>query len=134
MTKHRLSACPLAFGEVGVKSRIKSVLSYKKPALWIIIASVLALIAVAVCFLTNPVNSQINSRVYKSQLFYHDEVIGAERANNEDIGRRFYISEDCVLSMYYDDGLNYQINQQGILIKQENLAKSEFTKAKQDKK
>jgi beta-lactamase regulating signal transducer with metallopeptidase domain len=46
-----ISACPLAFGEVGVKKRIKAVLSYKKPTLWIIIAAVLALCIVAACFL-----------------------------------------------------------------------------------
>ncbi len=51
-----ITACPLAFGEVGVKERIKSVLSYKKPALWIIIVSVITCIAVAVCFLTDPKN------------------------------------------------------------------------------
>ena len=52
--KRFLSACPLAFGETGVKGRIKSVLSYKKPAFWIIIVSVVARIVTAVCFLTNP--------------------------------------------------------------------------------
>ncbi len=46
--------CPVAFGEVGVKTRIKGVLSYKKPAFWIILASIVACVVVAVCFLTNP--------------------------------------------------------------------------------
>ncbi len=49
-----IAACPIAFGEADVKSRVKSVLNYKKPAFWIIIASVITGIAVAVCFLTNP--------------------------------------------------------------------------------
>ncbi len=49
-----ISACPLAFGEVGVKNRVKSVLSYKKPALWIIIAAVIASVVLSVCFLTDP--------------------------------------------------------------------------------
>lgn len=49
-----ISACPLAFGEVGVKGRIKSVLNYKKPAFWIVIVAIITGIAVAVCFLTNP--------------------------------------------------------------------------------
>ncbi len=49
-----IAACPLAFGEVGVKARIRSVLHYKKPAFWLVIAAVLACIAAAVCFLTNP--------------------------------------------------------------------------------
>ena len=49
-----IAACPLAFGEVGVKDRVKSVLNYKKPAFWVIIVAIIASIAVAVCFLTNP--------------------------------------------------------------------------------
>ena len=49
-----IAACPLAFGEVGVKNRVKSVLNYKKPAFWIIVVAVAASVAVAVCFLTNP--------------------------------------------------------------------------------
>lgn len=54
VNRRMISACPLAFGEVGVKSRVKSVLNYKKPAFWMIIIAVIASIAVAVCFLTNP--------------------------------------------------------------------------------
>ena len=49
-----ITACPLAFGETGVKYRIKSVLNYKKPAFWLVLAAVLASVAVAVCFLTDP--------------------------------------------------------------------------------
>ena len=51
-----INACPLAFGEVGVKSRVKSILSYKKPAFWIIVAAVVASVAIAVGFLTNPID------------------------------------------------------------------------------
>ena len=54
--RRRIAACPLAFGEVGVKERIKHVMNYKKPAFWIIIATAIICIAVAVCFLTNPVH------------------------------------------------------------------------------
>ncbi len=49
-----LSACPLAFGEVSVKRRIKAVLNYKKPAFWIIIAAAVAFLGVGVAFLSNP--------------------------------------------------------------------------------
>ena len=52
--RHLITACPLAFGETGVKSRIKSVLNYKKPAFWLIIAAVVATVVAAVCLLTNP--------------------------------------------------------------------------------
>lgn len=53
----RIAACPLAFGEVGVKERVRTVLHYKKPAFWVILVVVLAGIVVAVCFLTNPKGS-----------------------------------------------------------------------------
>ena len=46
--------CPLAFGEVGVKERVKNALHYKKPAFWVVAASVAVCVVVAVCFLTNP--------------------------------------------------------------------------------
>lgn len=49
-----IMACPLAFGEIGVKTRVKSVLNYKKPAFWIVIMSAAACVVAAVCFLTNP--------------------------------------------------------------------------------
>lgn len=47
-------ACPVAFGEVGVKERVRTVLHYKKPAFRIMVVAVIACIVVAVCFLTNP--------------------------------------------------------------------------------
>lgn len=52
--RRRIAACPLAFGEVGVKERVKGVLNYKKPALLIVCASVIVFAIIAVCFLTNP--------------------------------------------------------------------------------
>ena len=50
-----IAACPLAFGEVGVKERVKSVLNYKKPAFWLIAVAAVVCAVVAVCFLTDPV-------------------------------------------------------------------------------
>ena len=49
-----VSACPLAFGETSVKSRVKSVLSYKKPTIWIIVAALLVSTVAGVCLLTDP--------------------------------------------------------------------------------
>ena len=57
-SRRLIAASPLAFGEVGVKGRIKSVLNYKKPAFWLIIATIAAGVVVAVCFLTNPISSE----------------------------------------------------------------------------
>lgn len=56
-----ITACPVAFGEVGVKSRIKSVLNYKKPAFWIVLIAIIACIAVAIGFMTNPVDEEKNT-------------------------------------------------------------------------
>jgi beta-lactamase regulating signal transducer with metallopeptidase domain len=47
-----IAACPLAFGETDVKGRIKGILNYKKPAFWVIIASLIICIVVAICFMT----------------------------------------------------------------------------------
>ena len=52
--RHWVAACPLAFGEVGVKTRVKAVLWYKKPAFWAVLAAAVVCAVVAVCFLTNP--------------------------------------------------------------------------------
>ena len=58
MNRRMIAACPLAFGEVGVKERVKSVMNYKKPAFWIVVLAVIACVIVAICFLTNPVNKE----------------------------------------------------------------------------
>ena len=57
--RKRIAACPLAFGEVGVKERVKGVLNYKKPAFWIIIVAITACIVTGVCFLTNPAGTAL---------------------------------------------------------------------------
>ena len=51
-----ISVCPLAFGETGVKGRVKGVLNYKKPSFWIIVAAVITSMVIVVCFMTNPTN------------------------------------------------------------------------------
>ena len=66
--------CPLAFGEVGVKERVKSVLNYKKPTVWIMMATAAVFVILAVCFLTNPTKGDVelqnpideNKDVYES--------------------------------------------------------------------
>ncbi len=55
VNRHIIAACPLAFGEVSIKARIKSVLNYKKPAFWIGVTSLVVIIAASVCLLTNPI-------------------------------------------------------------------------------
>ena len=57
INRRTIAACPLAFGEVGVKERVKSVMNYQKPAFGIVILAVIACVGVAVCFLTNPITA-----------------------------------------------------------------------------
>ena len=63
LPRHMVAACPLAFGEVGVKKRIASVLNYRKPAFWVLVVAILACVVVAVCFLTSPKDT-IEGKVY----------------------------------------------------------------------
>ena len=65
--KRAVAACPLAFGEGNIKTRVKSALHYKKPAFWVAAVAVLAVVIVAVCFLTNP-KSERGSLVWAQKL------------------------------------------------------------------
>lgn len=58
--------CPVAFGEVGVKERVKSVLCYQRPALWVVLTTLIAGVAVAICFLTTP--KQIRTAQAREQI------------------------------------------------------------------
>lgn len=59
-----LSVCPLAFGEVGVRARIGRVLHYRKPALWVSMAALMVAVLAAVCLLTNPLSSTLQTGRY----------------------------------------------------------------------
>ena len=65
-----IAACPLAFGEVDVKDRVKHVINYKKPAFWLIIAAITACVVVAVCFLTNPTQKQNDQSISPREDIY----------------------------------------------------------------
>lgn len=58
-----VTPCPLAFGESDVKTRIKNILHYRKPTLWILLASALAVVVLAVCFLTDPLEETNESAI-----------------------------------------------------------------------
>lgn len=80
VNRHMIAACPLAFGEVGVKERVKSVMKYKKPAFWVIILAVIACVIVAVCFLTNPKQDSYTLRIVvpagsQEEFVYSDEEV-----------------------------------------------------------
>lgn len=54
-----ITVCPLAFGEISVKQRVKGILNYKKPTFWIIFAAIVICVIISVCFLTNPKKSAV---------------------------------------------------------------------------
>ena len=82
---HRMiAACPLTFGEVGVKERVKSVMNYKKPAFWVIIIAVIICVGVAACFLTNPKQDRYTLRIVvpagsQEEFVYTDEEVSTVR-------------------------------------------------------
>lgn len=78
----RILTCSVAFGEEGVKARIRAILSYKKPAFWVISVAAVLCVAATVCFLTAPrpcvhaytdqVTIQATCTEEGSRLFYCD--------------------------------------------------------------
>lgn len=62
-----ITACPVAFGEVSVKQRIKFVLNYKKPAFWIVVMALMVSVMAAVCFMTSPVDESADGGINKLQ-------------------------------------------------------------------
>ena len=84
VNRRMLAACPLAFGEVSVKERVKSVMNYKKPAFWVIIISVIVCVGIAVCFLTNPKQDSYTLRIVvpagsQEKFVYTDEEVSTIR-------------------------------------------------------
>ena len=69
--RHMIAACPLAFGEVGVKERVKAVLRYKKPAFWIVLIAVIICAAFVLFFMTDPVSAQPEIR-YNGYLYIQE--------------------------------------------------------------
>ena len=123
VNRRMIAACPLAFGEVGVKERVKTMMNYKKPAFWIVIAAIALCIVVAVCFLTNPVNriENIDNPALLEfpgvkWLATPEEVIAALELTEEQIRSQTYSSPDaasdsCYLSVinipYFDQTAQY---------------------------
>jgi hypothetical protein len=95
-------ACPLAFGEVGVKQRIKSVLNYKKPAFWIIIIALVATLVLSVCFLTNPQGTPKDKLTVGSEWISEGEVvIGFAVENGWKLkGYLNHSSQSCEIVLY----------------------------------
>lgn len=99
-------SCPPAFGEIGIKERVKAVLHYKKPALWSILAACAACLAVALCFLTNPrtAPSSIQSAVPQSAasetIFFHGHCYKREDLSDETVEWLLWYSSLSEMEQY----------------------------------
>ncbi len=117
-TQRRLvSVCPLAFGEVGVKERVKSVLNYKRPAFWITMMAIVVGIIVAVCFLTNPLSED-------EQIADHEPI---EEMDNESIaGIENELQEEKEESIKENDNVAGQETLE-LITEEINVEKSDIT-------
>ena len=112
LPRHLVAACPLAFGEVGVKTRIEAILSYKKPAFWAVFAAIAAIILAAVCFLTQPKRTKSASVVgtYRMGESRYMNPFSSTRSPSGDDGKTYRIEtfedtwgEQLRLSIIDDD-------------------------------
>ena len=139
MPRKLMAACPLAFGEVGIKERVKRVLSYKKPAFWAVAVSLIACIAAAVCFLTDPeqngtlewaqelqaediVNVELTAAPQSAgkqyRIFSADEIPDVAALLNESRGRRIAKPEELAggastLYITTADGVRHTVSNEG---------------------
>lgn len=80
-TQPKMAAvCPLAFGEVAVKERVKNVLNYKKPALWAVILLVVAAAIIGVCLLTKPSYKNVGTLDAEKLFALRTEYVGDNAA------------------------------------------------------
>ncbi len=98
--RRRIAACPLAFGEVGVKARVKGVMNYKKPAFWVLLIALVVSVVVAVCFLTNPESAVPDTMtvVFFDRTMAHIEFHYDERFSDGG----FWISDEFALETLRD--------------------------------
>ena len=91
VNRRMIAACPLAFGEVGVKDRVKSIMNYRKPTFWIIVTALVVCVVVAVCFLTDPVHntndaSYLNYKNSVSISMWQDVIPAVHYSSEQDQG------------------------------------------------
>ena len=92
--RRRFTVCPVAFGETDVKERVKNVLHYKKSTFWVICAAMIACIAVAVCFLTNPnADSDILGKYHGSRVVQGENIPKEVAEIIKEINPSFHVDE-----------------------------------------
>ncbi|WP_343209908.1 M56 family metallopeptidase [Anaerolentibacter hominis] len=123
-----IAACPLAFGEVGVKKRVKNVLHYKKPSFWLIILAVAACITVTVCFLTNPKDKISNTPDPSGNMYQVEAILYADPvysfAYTPETAPLYLLKDDFQLLVRENDGSDTWI--QAGTFTEETLTASSF--------
>lgn len=102
-----VAACPLAFGEVGVKERVKSIMNYRKPAFWIIVIALVVCAVVAVCFLTDPNPSREFAMNGKNVSGLDPEEILERILDIEDLGDSTIHMNSLNFSLHVDSNFNW---------------------------
>lgn len=108
-----IAACPVAFGGIDVKSRIKNVANYKKPAFWITVASIMVCVGVGVCFATSrgTEEAKVDEKASQAQ---------AENVGKQSVDGKWYgiaAAGDCILlekQQPKQDTTSYEYNMKNI--------------------
>ena len=108
--EHRhVIACPVAFGEMGVKERVKNILDYKKPTLWVILLAAATCAVVAVCFLTQPqqkISEALDTAIHNKIILREcGTTTGVEPANAQLGSRKYTVEAHRVLRTEEQDGV-----------------------------
>ena len=76
VNRRTIAACPVAFGEVGIRQRIKNILNYKKPGFWIIVITILLCVVISMCFLTQKKPTKVDRETVseEAEIVESDEV------------------------------------------------------------
>lgn len=112
-----IAACPLAFGEVGVKERVRTVLHYRKPAAWLAAIGVVACAVLACCFLTDPIQAEQPEPLPQAGTAQQVSVTATVTAN---VPLRTAPSENSVIFSYLESG------QQVLCQRVENISGTEW--------
>ena len=74
------AVCPLAFGEVAVKERVKNVIHYKKPAVWAAVMVAVAAVIIGACLLTKPSYKNVGTLDAEKLFALRTEYVGDNSA------------------------------------------------------
>ncbi len=132
VTQRSIAACPLAFGEVSVRHRVKNVLTYRRPAFWLILVSLLLTFTASVFFLTNPKEqaSPFGQRYQMSEVTCAPANISFQYTpENTPL---YELNEDQSLTILENPIVQAQPESDAVNVSQENIPLEPFTLTKKN--